>query len=416
MGRLRGRAAAAAADQAFYSLQNFAVAFTALHVLELGDLGAFTLTSTLLILTQVAVRALTGEPLTIRFSARRDEVPTAVASATGAALALTGLLLTICAALWAAGLGGTALASAAGLVLVTLAIQDTYRFALFAAGRMWSATLNDGLVCGVTLLALWLLGVTHTLDGPLLFLAWAAGSGAGVLLGAWQVGALPRPDRTADWFRAHRDVGLPLMGSVVAQQSMGRLSLVIVSAVAGPAQLGLVTASRTVLSPVNTLVASTYSFAVPEAVRRRSDARALLRFTSGLSVALALVAVVLTGALLAAPDAWGRVLAGQNWDGARRLLVPTCLWIVGVALSQGSRVGLRALERTDLVLRVSLVLGSVLLVATTIGTFLGEGTGAAWGFGIASIVGQVGWTWAYRRALRSPGVGPGVGDATQPGE
>jgi len=408
VGRLRGRAAAAAVDQAFYSLQNFAVAFTALHVLGLGDLGAFTLVSTLLILAQVAVRALTGEPLTIRFGDRSDEVPTAVASAAGAALVLTGLLLTICVALSTAGLGGTALLGAAGLVLVSLAIQDTYRFALFAAGRMWSATLNDGLVCGVTLLTLWLLGVADKLDGPRLFVAWAAGSAAGVLLGAWQLGALPRPLRSLDWFRTHRDLGLPLMGSVVAQQSMGRLSLVIVSAVAGPAQLGLVTASRTVLSPVNTLVASTYSFAVPEAVRRRTAPRSLLRFTTGLSLALALVAVVLTATLLAAPEAWGRALAGQNWDGARQLLVPTCLWIVGIALSQGSRVGLRALQRTDLVLRVSLVLGGVLLVATTIGTFLGQGAGAAWGFGIASILGQVGWTWAYRRALRSPGVGGGT--------
>lgn len=412
MARLRGRAAAAALDQGFYSLQNFAVAFTALHVLALGDLGAFTLTSTLVILVQVALRSLTGEVITIRFSARREGIPTAVSSAAGASLALSGAMLVLCLLLWAVGYPGAELLSAAALMLVTLAVQDTYRFALFAAGRMWAATLNDGAVCVVTLVALWVLARTDVIDGPTLFLGWAVGSTVGVLLGGWQVRALPRLARARAWLTGHRDVGLPLMGSVVAQQSMGRLSLVVVSAFAGPAQLGLVTASRTVLTPINTLIASTYSFAVPEAVRRRARTGAMLRFTTGLSITLALVAVVLTGVLLVVPDTWGRALAGQNWEGARSLLVPTCLWIVGIGLSQGSRVGLRALERTDLVLRTSLALGVLLLAATTLGTILGKGEGAAWGFGIASIVGQVGWTWAYRRALASRR----VGDDPQPVE
>jgi hypothetical protein len=387
-------------DQAFYSLQNFAVAFTALRVLSLNDLGAFALASTLLILVQVALRTLTGEPLTIRFSTRPYEIQPAVAAAAGTALSVSAGLLALSLALLSTGVGSGKLVTAAAVVLMTLSIQDTYRFAFFATNRMWSATANDGVVCGVTLLMIWLLAICDTLDGVTLLIAWSAGSGTGAILAAWQLRAVPRPRCTATWLAAHGDIGFPLMGSVVAQQSMGRLSLVVINVLAGPVQLGLVTASRTVLSPVNTLVAATYSFAVPEAVRRREDPASMVRFTTALGVVLALMAVALTAFLLAIPDAWGRAIANRNWEGARALLVPTCLWIVGVALSQGARVGLRALGRTVAIFRLSLVLGVALLVATTIGTVVAGGTGAAWGFGIASLLGQPAWTWTYRRALR----------------
>jgi hypothetical protein len=72
-----------------------------------------------------------------------------------------------------------------------------------------------------------------------------------------------------------------------------------------------------------------------------------------------------------------------------------------MALSQGPRVGLRALASASVVFRVSCVLGLVLLASTTAGVLLGGGTGAAWGFGLASVGGQVLWQGAYRRALRS---------------
>lgn len=400
MSRLRSRVVAAALDQAWYSLQSFAVAFTALHALALDALGAFALASTLLVLVQVALRALTAEPLTIRFSNRADIQP-AVASAAGAAVLAGAAILMPCLLVWVTGSRGGPLLVSAGVALLALMVQDTYRFALFAQGRVWSATTNDGIVCLTTLAAIGVLAVGEAVKGPTLLLAWAAGSLTGSALGAWQLGALPRPFSTRDWLHAQQDIALPLMGSVVAQQSMGRLSLVLVSALAGSAQLGLLSASRTVLTPVNTLIAATYSFAVPEAVRRKECPSSLVRFTTVLSAVLALVAVALTIVLLTIPAEWGRVLAGRNWDGARALLVPTSLWIVGVALSQGARVGLRALERTDAIFRLSLPLGVVVLVSTVIGTLVNGGAGAAWGFGVASLLGQPAWTWAYRRALHA---------------
>ena len=68
--------------------------------------------------------------------------------------------------------------------------------------------------------------------------------------------------------------------------------------------------------------------------------------------------------------------------------------------SQGPRVGLRVLGRGRETLRVSLVIGVLLLVACVVGAVLGGATGAAWGFGIVSMIGQLLWWTAYRAARR----------------
>lgn len=404
MSRLASRVTAGLVDQAAYSIQNFAIAFTALHQLTLISLGGFTLAMTLAILALVALRALATEPLSIRFTRSNDLVPAA-----GRAAGFNGAVAAL--VLVPALVVGWLLPDAAGTLLVTAAaafvpilLQDTWRFALFAAQRTWAAAYNDGVVCLSTVLLLALAIRFDHVTAPALLLMWGAGASVGAILGAWQLRVLPKPRLALAWFRDHRDIGLPLMASVLAQQSMGRLSLIIISLLAGVAQLGLVNAARTVLSPVNTLIAATYSFAVPEAVRRRGEDPSMgtmVRFTGLLGAALAGTALVLTGILLLLPPRVGMAIGGQNWDSARSLLVPTCLWIVGVALSQGPRVGLRVLERTSTILKLTLVLGVLLLGATTVGTLVAGGHGAAWGFGVASLLGQPVWWLAYARARQA---------------
>lgn len=404
MRPLASRVTAGLVDQAAYSIQNFAIAFTALHQLTLLSLGGFTLAMTLTILALVTLRALSTEPLSIRFSGN-----VGLGAAAGGAAGFN--MVVAAAVLLPAFLVGLLLTDAAGNVVVAAAIafipiviQDTWRFALFAAQRTWAAAWNDGVVCLSTIAALaWAIRFEHVTP-PTLLLIWGAGTAIGALLGAWQLRTLPKPRLARAWLRAHRDIGLPLMGSVLAQQSMGRLSLIIISVLAGVAQLGLVNAARTVLSPVNTLIAATYSFAVPEAVRRRAadpSMATMVRFTALLGLTLAGTAVILTAALLLLPERVGSAIGGQNWDSARSLLIPTCLWVVGVALSQGPRVGLRVLERTATILRLTLLLGLILLIATTVGTLVDGGRGAAWGFGVASLLGQPAWWWTYARARRA---------------
>lgn len=400
---MRSRLLASLLDQAAYSIQNFAVAFVALHSLELAPLGALSLAMTLVILAHASLRAGVLEPLTIRAS--RSEVGSvremaSMAAGLSVCIGVAAGALTAGAGWWLGGPHGSVVAWS-GVVLLLILVQDSWRFGLFAARRLWAATLNDTVACAVTIATLGGVSRLAPLDGGAILAAWAAGSLAGLLLGMVQLRIVPRPGLARRWFDDQRRLGLPLMGSVLAQQSMGRLSLVIVSAIGGPAQLGLLNAARIVLTPVNTLIAATYGFAVPDAVRRlERSRRSLVRYTTLLGLALAGFSIVLTAVLLALPHSWGALIAGDNWDEARSLLVPTCLWIVGVGLSQGARVGLRALEQGGVIFRVSLVLGALLLVSTTAGVLVDGGRGAAWGFGVASLLGQVLWTFAYRRELR----------------
>lgn len=196
----------------------------------------------------------------------------------------------------------------------------------------------------------------------------------------------------------------------MAQQLAGRLSLVLVAGIAGPAALGAVSAARTLFTPLNSLIAAALSISLPQAVREieRSPGH-LTRFTRRLSLVLVLTSVSLTLFILAMPESWGTAIAGQNWASAQKLALPTGLWIVGISLSQGARVGLRALGQGATILRTSVALGVLLLASTTIGTWLYGGQGAAWGFGVASVAGQGLWFVAYRSAVLRRDLAHGVG-------
>lgn len=406
LGRLAAsRPSAAIADQIAFSLANFLILFSALHWLGAAPLGAFTLTMTLTILLQTAARSLVLEPLSIRFSTvSTDARRRGGADAAGASLLIGTVVVGLSAAYDLLSSGSLGMTSAAGATLVALLVQDAWRFTFFAGRQPWRTALNDTVCLLATAGLLWFAAATGRTDGTFLIAAWGLATAVGAVLGCAQLRTLPSVRGGLRWLRDQRDVGLPLMGSTLAQQAAGRLSLVLVATLAGHAALGLVSASRTLLTPMTAAIAATFSIAVPDAVRRlRRSPEALRRYTSLVSGVLLAATAALSAAIYVLPTSAGRLIAGQNWENAHSLLVPTALWVAGMALSQGPRVGMRALGQATAVFRVSCVLGVILLACTTVGVVTGGATGAAWGFGLASVGGQVLWQAAYRRALRLHG-------------
>lgn len=387
-------------DQAAYSLQNFLVLFAALRLLPLGPLGEYTLVSTLLILVQTSIRSLVLEPLTIRFSTASDADRRRAAAMAAGASAVLGMLAIAGTVVWSAAGGSSGrLLIAASITLGALLVQDAWRSTLFSARRPWATALNDWLCLAVTVGVLGMAVWRGHPDGAAVMLIWAAGTGAGAVFGVVQIRVLPNPLKTLSWLRKQGDLGVRLVGSVLAQQGAGRASLIVVSAWAGDAALGQISASRTLVSPINTLIVATFALAVPDAAERlQRSLRHLRRFTTLVSGALVGVTALLTLVFFFLPGHIGHVIAGSNWGAAHALLIPTALWIAGTASSQGARIGLRALERASTILWVSVALGLLLLIACALGTFLWGATGAAWGFGLASLGGQVLWTLSYRRA------------------
>lgn len=386
-------------DQAASSLQNFAILVAALHWFELDLVGAFSLLYAVMTLVVVIVRSLTLEPLVVQHSgaAHRAAGP-AMGASLIVSLAASGLVLVAVPALT----GYAWLLASAAIVLPVLLVQDAYRYVMFADGRQMAAALNDSLCLAGTSVVVAVLWISPWRHPALLVLAWGLGALAGVVAGARQTHSVPRPADGRAWLREQRRLGLPLAASQLAQQGSGRLSQALITGIGGAAALGMVSASRTVITPMTTLVTASMSYALPEAARahRRSGLQGLDKVVVLTSGILALVVVGYGVCILVAPDALGEILAGRNWNTAQALAVPTTLWVLGTAASQGPRVGLRVLGRGIQTLRVSLVMGGLLLAGTVGGVLLNGGVGAAWGFGLVSVAGQGVWWSSYARSRR----------------
>jgi O-antigen/teichoic acid export membrane protein len=139
---------------------------------------------------------------------------------------------------------------------------------------------------------------------------------------------------------------------------------------------------------------------LPEATRRlRSSIEQFEEYTRRASQLLSIITIALTVGLFAAPEQLGIWIAGPNWRDAKAVLLPTGLWVLGLAMSHGARVGLQVLEESRLVLRVAVAAGAIMFVAASVGSLADGASGAAWGFALASLAGQLVWTRAYKRSL-----------------
>lgn len=399
------RAAATLLDEALSSLQNFVVLFASLHYLSVRDIGSFTLAYSGALLVESVLKTWLLEPLMIRFSVSPSATQRrATAEAAGAALVLSvlsGVVIAAGSLLFSSPVRELILACAA--LTPCLVTQEAWRVHFFATARPWRAVANDGMCLVVTMalvgaLAVGLQGATQTE----LLLVWAAGTGVGAVAGMVQTRILPAVGRALSWTRSHWTLGTRLASGFGAEQLAGRVSLAVIGAVSGTAALGLFSAARTIVSPVTTLVTSAISFAVPEAarLRQRRDPRMPL-FIGAVSAVLATSATLFGVAMYILPDRLGRLLAGQNWDTAKTLLAPMVCWTAVVALRHGPRVGLRVLERSRSIVRLSVWTGVGVIAGTTIGCLAGGAPGAAWALVVVHLLMSAAWWGVYLRAMRN---------------
>jgi hypothetical protein len=87
-----------------------------------------------------------------------------------------------------------------------LTLQDSWRFAFFAAGRGASALVNDLVWTSLLILALFLLHRSG--DGSVVrcLLAFGGTASLAAVLGSLQAGVTPRPARVGAWLREHRQL------------------------------------------------------------------------------------------------------------------------------------------------------------------------------------------------------------------
>jgi O-antigen/teichoic acid export membrane protein len=376
-------------DQAVSSLTNAALALVVAKHVGGADFGAFSIALFTFGFVIGIGRAMVCDPFVIHYSDVEDSRRWRAAREASGAAAVYGVvtgLLCIGAGLYLDGHAGAALL-ALGISLPGLTIQDCWRYAFFAAGRPRDAALNDIVWAVVQFAAIGALLATGHTSIFLLTIAWGGAALVAAAVGSLQAGVLPAPTAALRWFRATRELNVRLGLDYIVNMGAVNLSIYLVGAVAGLIAVGAIRAAQVLLGPLQLLFFGLSAFALPVLSPLAGAGNRLRKLTILLSGGITLVSVTWVGALLLLPERLGLALLGESWDGAWSVLLPIGVVTVAIGATTGPRVGLKALRRADLLLRVTVIQSPFILVFGVVGALIGGARGAAIGYAVAELVG-----------------------------
>jgi hypothetical protein len=294
--------------------------------------------------------------------------------------------------------GATSLALS--VVLPGLLLQDSWRYAFFAAGKGRKSFVND-LTWGVALIPLVAMA-THR-DGVAWYvLAWGGAGCVAALVGILQAGVVPRLSGTRTWLAQQRELGVRYLIENLSMGAVTQLRIFSLGAIAGLAAVGSVRGAELLLGPWLAVVSGLSMVAVPEAARAlRRSVRALVVFCTALGIVQA-VGVAAWGLtiMFLLPDALGERVLGSLWEPATALLFPTTLAFMGIGVMNGGGAGLRALAAARRSLRATLLCAAAYLTGGVGGAMAGGALGSAWGVALATTTGGGVWWWQLRAGLR----------------
>jgi O-antigen/teichoic acid export membrane protein len=390
------------ADQGISSLSNFALGLFVARSVGADSFGAFSLAFITYTVVINAARGLATDPLLVRFSGalvRPWRRATAAASGTALVVGVGVGIFCIAAGLLLPDPLGPAFV-ALGIGLPGLALQDSWRFAFFAAGRGASAFIND-LVWGV-LLVLALVVMHGRADSAAhCLLAFGGTATLAALLGMVQARALPRPLRAVGWLRTHHELSVRYLVENVSSSGASQVRSFVLGAVAGLAAVGYVRASEILMGPFLVVLMGISQVAVPEAARvLQRNSRHLSRFC-----------VVLGGAQAAAAIVWGLILImifplgpgaallKELWTPTSQLLPAITLTVAAASFITAAMAGLRAMGVARRSLRAQLIASVAYAIGGSVGAILGGAVGSSWGVTAAECFAAVVWWRQLRSAL-----------------
>ncbi|MEE1786635.1 hypothetical protein PUR71_27590 [Streptomyces sp. SP17BM10] len=396
-----GRLSWGLADQAASSMTNFAVGIYVARELGVTAFGVFSLAWLTYGVVLNVARGLATDPLVVRFSGVPEATwRSAAARASGAALGVGAVLGAGC-LLVGLGVGGRVGPAFAclGVVLPALLLQDSWRFAFFAAGTGRKAFAND-LTQGVALVPAMVVAA-RVGSVSAFVLAWGASAAVAAGSGCLQSGIRPRVSQARGWLREQRDLGSRYLAENVSLSGASQLRAYGLGAIAGVGAVGAVRGAELLLGPFLALLMGLSLVTVAEAARvlRRAPER-LGRFCLLLGGGQAGAALLWGAALLPVPDRAGELVLGGVWHSASQLIVPATLGVAGAGLASGAAAGLRALADARRSLRCQLF-ASACYVAGGLGGAVAAGpVGSAWGVAAATACGSAAWWLHLRTALR----------------
>jgi O-antigen/teichoic acid export membrane protein len=398
----RQRAVWAIVDQILSTTTNFGLSVILARNVGTTEYGAFAVGFTIYALALGVSRALSTDPLIVRFSNRsheeqREAAGTAVAMGIMVGIA-GGVVLVAVGLVVGQPLGPVFLAFGIGFPFVLW--QDAYRYQFIAARRPHLAALND-LVWVVALSVL--LAVTVAADAATAapyIAAWAGAAGLAAVVGMAEARAWPHARRGLDWLRHHADLNLRFAAEFVLLNGGPQLVLLGVAAASGYSQAGGLRGAIVLLGPVTVVATGLIVAAVPEGVRLKDRDRARLGRLVYLLAAVLSAAVVVWAVLVARlPDRIGEDLLGETWPLSQDLMVPLGLAGAGVMASTGIAAGLRSLAAARQSLSAAAPAITLLVIGGVIGAALDGGLGAARGMIVPAWIGVLLYQRQFRRVL-----------------
>ena len=396
-----GRLSWGLGDQAISSMTNFAVGVMVARSLGTTAFGIFSLAWVTYAVILNLSRGLATDPLMVRFNdASSVSWRAAVRQSSGTALVIgmgTGAL-SVLGGLLAGGVVGAGFV-ALGLILPALLLQDSWRFAFFAAGQGRKAFVNDVIWAAALAPALYLAHLHGTVFE--FVLAWGAAGGVAAAFGFLQVRVMPSLSGAGMWLRQQRDLGSRYMIENLCNSTAGQLRMYGLGAIAGLAAVGAVRGAVLMLGPFLAVLMGLALVAVPEAARMlRRSSRQLLLFCLVLGAGQAVAALCWGLVLLfLLPDGAGRVILGEVWDPASALILPVTLELMAASLATGAAAGLRALGAASRSLRAQLTSSAGYLIGGLVGAVMAGALGSAWGVAVAVLLTSSLWWMELRAAL-----------------
>ncbi|QDY07449.1 hypothetical protein FJK98_09895 [Micromonospora sp. HM134] len=367
---------------------NLLLAVTVTRLESIGGVGQFALAFSFYVLGSGLVRSVVTD--------------STLAAGTGAAPAARRAVLlgTVSGlALGAAGIAyGSSYLVCAGLALPGLVLYDYTKAIAVGLGAPAGALAQEAAWAAVTGCAA-LAGLFRLLDAPYVFALWAGGGGFIGVVVAIRRRYMVRPGWRVG--RAETRVAVGFGAQFLLTTGSAQLALTALTAFAGTAVVGALSAGRTLLGPVNLVLSTAATLILPHLARSRAESRAVrTRVAVRLTALVAAGVLPMTAAVALLPDAVGTVLLGANWDLARSLLVLLALESLFAVPAAVGFAGLRVEQASRRAILLGVLLGGLRVPVVVVAAVLFGATGAAGALAALALVSAVAWAGSYLLLLR----------------
>lgn len=404
-------------DSGISSIGNLLVSVVAARALDLRDFGLFSIGLVIGLMTVGMWRAMHSEPLVLSYAAadlptRNDAARRALGSSLTSSLLSApvpfALAFVVCVS--AGAQGTTALWLALGLVvtLPALVAQDYVRFASYVFGRPGWAVVNSGVwtgSLGAMLVGLWYLA--DETPAPVAYLVvWGSSAAAGAAVAGFGLHLAPRFRGWRAWYREQRELIRRLLWDWGLLQVSAEGSSLILASIGGASASGVLRKAQIPLAPVPVMTNGVTSIIQPLFVRHVARGQTLKELRNNawrIGGALLAAALVWGIVVYSAPVDWVRLLVGDDWDTARRL-VPWLTAYLGLgALAASLGVALRAAGYLAHQVRTRQALLPVTLALVVLGSYVAGAQGAVIALTTSVALVVAAWVTMLELGIRSEG-------------